>query len=45
MHIAEVVYKVSDQWEGVLVAYGNHVDFPVVLYWSHFAVLFVNKEK
>ncbi len=45
MCVAEVADKVGNKWKGVLVAYGNGIDLLVVLYWSHFAVLFVNKEE
>jgi hypothetical protein len=42
---AEVADEVSDEWERVLITNRPSVDFPVVLYWSQFAVLFLNKEE
>ena len=45
VRVTEVTDKVGNKWKGVLVSYGDGIDLPVVLHWSHFAVLFVNREK
>src|SRR6266702_547156 len=43
--IAEIVDKICDQGKGVLVSNGDSVDLSVVLYRSHFTVLFADKEE
>jgi len=45
MCITEVAYEVSDQWKGILIAYGDGIDLLIVLHQSHVAVLFMNEEK
>ncbi len=45
MGITEVLDEVRDKRKGILVSDGDGVDFSIVLYWSHFAVLFANEEK
>jgi hypothetical protein len=42
---AEVANEVSNEWKGVLVMNRPGIDFPVVLYWSQFAVFLFDEEE
>ncbi len=45
VRIAKVSNKVCYKRKGVLVSDGDGIDLSIVLHWSHFAVLFANKEE
>src|SRR6266702_4928106 len=43
--VTEVSNEVCDQGERVLIVDRDRVDFSIILHWSHFSILFVNKEE
>ena len=45
VRVAQISDEIGNQQEWVLVSNCDGVDLPVILYQSHFSVLFVNEEK